>query len=175
MPVPSRKILLADDSVTIQKVVNLTFAEEGIEVITTDDGDTALARIWEDRPDVVLADVNMPGATGYQVCEALRRTEATQHIPVILLVGSFEPFDEAVADLGRVQQLRQRVVGEKRHGAFEQALMYTSREEQNGKKLADAQRENVMNLWATEAISVIETGKCTRTPPVPANLREICM
>ncbi len=97
MPVPSRKILLADDSVTIQKVVNLTFAEEGIEVITTDDGDTALARIWEDRPDVVLADVNMPGATGYQVCEALRRTEATQHIPVILLVGSFEPFDEAEA------------------------------------------------------------------------------
>ncbi|HSI87727.1 MAG TPA: response regulator [Pyrinomonadaceae bacterium] len=94
---PSRKILLADDSITIQKVVNLTFAEEGIEVITTGDGDMALARIWEDRPDLVLADVNMPGANGYQVCEALRRTEATQHIPVILLVGSFEPFDEAEA------------------------------------------------------------------------------
>lgn len=42
-------------------------------------------------------------------------------------------------------------------------------------KLAKDQRENVMNIWATEAISVIETGKCTRTPPVPANLREICM
>jgi CheY-like chemotaxis protein len=97
LPVSSRKILLADDSVTIQKVVNLTFAEEGIEVITTGDGDMALARIWEDRPDVVLADVNMPGANGYQVCEALRKTDATQHIPVILLVGSFEPFDEAEA------------------------------------------------------------------------------
>lgn len=43
------------------------------------------------------------------------------------------------------------------------------------KKLAEAQKENVMNVWATEAISVIETGKCTRTPPVPMNLREICL
>lgn len=43
------------------------------------------------------------------------------------------------------------------------------------KKLAESQKENVMgNAWAPEAISVIETGKCTRTPPVPSNLREIC-
>lgn len=43
------------------------------------------------------------------------------------------------------------------------------------KKLAESQKENVMNVWAKEAISVIETGKCTRTPPVPMNLREICL
>lgn len=43
------------------------------------------------------------------------------------------------------------------------------------RKLAAAQKENIMAVWANEAISVIETGKCTRTPPVPRNLRELCM
>ncbi|HMO81707.1 MAG TPA: response regulator [Pyrinomonadaceae bacterium] len=92
-----RKLLLADDSITIQKVVNLTFAEEGIEVVTVGDGDSALARIGEEWPDLVMADVNMPGASGYQICEAIRSDSATRDIPVILLVGSFEPFDEAEA------------------------------------------------------------------------------
>ncbi len=93
-----RKLLLADDSITIQKVVNLTFAEEGIEVVTVGDGDSALARIGEEWPDLVMADVNMPGASGYQICEAIRSDSATRDIPVILLVGSFEPFDEAEAE-----------------------------------------------------------------------------
>lgn len=95
--VSKRKLLLADDSVTIQKVVNLTFADEGIDVVAVGDGDTAMQRIMEDRPDVVLADVNMPGLSGYQICDILRENEATKHIPVILLVGSFEPFNEAEA------------------------------------------------------------------------------
>ena len=89
-----RTLLLADDSVTIQKVVNLTFADEGIEVITVGDGDSAMERISEARPDVVLADVHMPGLSGYQICEILRQNPATQDLPVVLLVGSFEPFDE---------------------------------------------------------------------------------
>ncbi len=93
----NRKLLLADDSITIQKVVNLTFAEEGIDVITVGDGDSALARISEEWPDMVLADVNMPGANGYQICESIRSNKATEDIPVVLLVGSFEPFDEAEA------------------------------------------------------------------------------
>ena len=92
-----RKLLLADDSVTIQKVVNLTFADEGIDVVTVGDGDSAMEKITESLPDLVLADVNMPGLNGYQICDILRENEATRHIPVILLVGSFEPFDEAEA------------------------------------------------------------------------------
>jgi CheY-like chemotaxis protein len=109
---------LADDSVTIQKVVNLTFADEGVDVLTFGDGDSALASIRDIRPDIVLADVHMPGANGYQICEALRTADDTRNIPVILLVGSFEPFDEAEA--GRVganaymtkpfQSIRQLVV-----------------------------------------------------------------
>ena len=89
-----RKLLLADDSVTIQKVVNLTFADEGIEVITVGDGDSAIQKIAEVSPDVVLADVHMPGLNGYQICERVRENPATQNLPVVLLVGSFEPFDE---------------------------------------------------------------------------------
>ena len=90
----NRKLLLADDSVTIQKVINLTFADEGIDVVTVGDGDTAIERFNDFRPDIVLADVNMPGLNGYQICEKLRQAEDSSHVPVILLVGSFEPFDE---------------------------------------------------------------------------------
>lgn len=89
-----RRLLLADDSVTIQKVVNLTFADEGIEVITVGDGDSAMEKISQLSPDVVLADVHMPGLNGYQICEIVRDNPATRDLPVVLLVGSFEPFDE---------------------------------------------------------------------------------
>lgn len=92
-----RKLLLADDSVTIQKVVNLTFADEGIDVITVGDGDSAIEKISQISPDVVLADVHMPGLSGYQICEILRENPATRDLPVVLLVGSFEPFDEGEA------------------------------------------------------------------------------
>ncbi len=91
------KLLLADDSVTIQKVVNLTFAEEGIEVITAGDGNTAMEKFVQSMPDLVMVDVNMPGFDGYKICEMIKQDEETKKIPVILLVGSFEPFDEAEA------------------------------------------------------------------------------
>lgn len=87
----SRKLLLADDSVTIQKVVQLTFADEGIEVSTAGDGDMALLKFAEVLPDIVLADVHMPGKDGYEVCESIK--QGGNNVPVVLLVGSFEPFD----------------------------------------------------------------------------------
>jgi CheY-like chemotaxis protein len=95
--VPKRRLLLADDSVTIQKVVNLTFAEEGIEVVTVGDGNSAMEKFVETMPDLVMVDVNMPGFDGYRICEMIKQDEETKQIPVILLVGSFEPFDEVEA------------------------------------------------------------------------------
>lgn len=89
-----RKLLLADDSLTIQKVVNLTFAEEGIEVITADSGDAAIEKFNQNVPDLVMADVNLPGLDGYRFCELIKQNESTSKIPVILLVGTFEPFDQ---------------------------------------------------------------------------------
>ena len=93
----ARTLLLADDSITIQKIVALTFADEGIEVIAVGDGAEAIERLNETSPDVVLADVFMPTRTGYQVCEHIKQTERLKHIPVMLMVGSFEPFDEVEA------------------------------------------------------------------------------
>jgi CheY-like chemotaxis protein len=87
------KLLLADDSPTTQKVVQLTFADEGIDVVVADDGDLALELYEHHHPDIVLADINIPGLNGYEVCEAIRKRSDNGSTPVILLAGSFEPFD----------------------------------------------------------------------------------
>ena len=87
-------LLLADDSVTIQRVIELTFADEGIRVIAVGDGETAIRRIDEERPDIVLADVGMPGVDGYQVAMHVKGSPATAEVPVLLLTGAFEPIDE---------------------------------------------------------------------------------
>ena len=92
-----KTLLLADDSVTIQKVVGISFASEDIAITTVDNGDDAIAKARELRPDVILADVVMPGKSGYEVCEAVKADPSLQHIPVLLLTGTFEAFDEARA------------------------------------------------------------------------------
>lgn len=93
----SKKLLLADDSVVIQKLVGLSFANENVEIVYADNGDDAIARAKEVTPDVVLADVVMPGKSGYEVCEAVKQDPALAHVPVLLLTGTFEAFDEARA------------------------------------------------------------------------------
>jgi CheY-like chemotaxis protein len=92
-----RKLLLADDSVTIQKVIELTFADEGVRVVAFGNGQDAIDSLEEIAPDIVLADVFMPAKNGYEVCEYVKQNEKLRHVPVMLLVGSFEPFDEAEA------------------------------------------------------------------------------
>lgn len=91
------RILLADDSITIQKVVNLTFADEGIEVVAVSNGEMAERRLNEVSPDLVLADIFMPGKNGYELCEAIKTNSKFRNVPVVLLVGAFEPFDQAEA------------------------------------------------------------------------------
>ncbi len=92
-----RKLLLADDSATIQKVIDLTFADEGVRVVTFGNGQEAIDWLLDEQPDIVLADVFMPARNGYEVCEYVKTNEKLKHSPVVLLVGSFEPFDEAEA------------------------------------------------------------------------------
>jgi CheY-like chemotaxis protein len=91
------KLLLADDSVTIQKVVSLTFAEEDVTIESVTDGNLAIDRVRAARPDIVLADIFMPGQNGYEVCSAIKSDAQLADIPVVLLVGTFEPFDEEEA------------------------------------------------------------------------------
>ncbi|MDQ3213652.1 MAG: response regulator [Acidobacteriota bacterium] len=91
------KLLLADDSVTIQRVIELTFADEDVQVLAVGDGKKAMASIQADRPDIVLADVGMPEHDGYEVAAFIKSHPELAHIPVLLLTGAFEPVDEARA------------------------------------------------------------------------------
>lgn len=93
----SRKLLLADDSVTIQKVIGITFVNEDYTLAVADNGDAALEKARSDRPDLILADVFMPGKNGYELCAAVKADPSLAGVPVLLLTGTFEPFDEAKA------------------------------------------------------------------------------
>src|SRR5512137_795796 len=96
-----KNLLLADDSVTIQKVVGIVFATEDYRVTAVDNGEDALRRARENRPDVILADVVMPRMNGYELCEAVKSDPSLAGVPVILLAGTFEAFDEARARAAR--------------------------------------------------------------------------
>ncbi len=97
----AKKILLADDSVTIQKVVSITLAHEDFDLVIVDNGTKALAKAKEIRPDVILLDVVMPDKDGYQVCQEIKGTADLKNTPVILLTGTFEPFDaDRAAEVG---------------------------------------------------------------------------
>ncbi len=91
------KLLLADDSITIQKVVELVLAEEGFDIKATSNGEDALAAVASFKPDIVLADIDMPKMNGYQLCEKIKAAPGTKDIPVILLAGAFEPLDDELA------------------------------------------------------------------------------
>lgn len=90
-------ILLADDSITIQKVAGLIFAGDDYTLTVVDNGAAAIQKAQEILPDVLLIDVLMPGMDGYEVCEKLRAIPALASKPILLLSGSFETFDEAKA------------------------------------------------------------------------------
>jgi CheY-like chemotaxis protein len=92
------KLLLADDSVTIQRVIEMTFAGEDITVIAVGDGEQAIARLIEDRPDIVLADIAMPKRSGYDVAAFMKSRPELASIPVLLLAGAFDPVDQARAE-----------------------------------------------------------------------------
>src|ERR1039457_1260004 len=93
----SIKILLADDSITIQKVVGIIFGSDEYSLTVVDNGKAAVEKAREINPDVLLIDALMPGMSGYEVCEAVRATASISTKPILLLTGSFEPFDETKA------------------------------------------------------------------------------
>jgi CheY-like chemotaxis protein len=91
------KILVADDNSNIQKMVGLALKDHGIEVVAVGNGEAAVRKISDIRPDLVLADVFMPVRNGYEVCQYVKQDPSLSHIPVILLVGAFDPLDEQEA------------------------------------------------------------------------------
>ncbi len=93
----SIKLLVADDSITIQKVIGIIFGGEEYSLTVVDNGRTAIEKAREICPDVLLIDALMPGMTGYEVSEAVRATPSLANKPILILTGSFEPFDEEKA------------------------------------------------------------------------------
>ncbi|MFN7966044.1 MAG: response regulator [Acidobacteriota bacterium] len=89
-----RRLLIADDSSTIRRVVAHAFAGTDIDVITVESGRAAVDAARRDRPDIVLCDVLMPEMSGYEVLESLKSEQTTADVPVLLLTGAYEPFDE---------------------------------------------------------------------------------
>lgn len=93
----SIRLLVADDSITIQKVIGIIFSGEEYSLTVVDNGLAAVEKARELSPDVLLIDALMPGMSGYEVCEAVRAMPALAAKPILLLTGSFEPFDEEKA------------------------------------------------------------------------------
>jgi len=93
----ARKVLLADDSVTAQNMGRRILVDAGYEVITVNNGSSALKKVSESKPDLIVLDVYMPGYGGLEVCQRIRESQETARIPILLTVGKLEPFkaDEA--------------------------------------------------------------------------------
>jgi len=141
-----KKILLADDSVTIQKVVELTFVDGDYQVTSVSNGKLAVQKLQQDRPDILLCDVIMPEMNGYDVAAFVKGNPAYSGIPVILLTGTFEPFDEDKAKASgadttitkpfdskmlveKVEELIQRRMVFESTGPGESAQVFHSRQE----------------------------------------------
>ena len=91
------KILVADDNSNVQKTMALALADLGVEVVSVNNGEAAVRKLADISPDLVLADIFMPVRNGYEVCEYVKKDPRFSHVPVVLLVGAFDPFDEREA------------------------------------------------------------------------------
>jgi CheY-like chemotaxis protein len=91
------RILLADDSPHAQRMGERILREEGFEVVSVTDGESALRKLAETEPDLVLADVFLPGKSGYEVCRYIKSSDRHRHAAVVLIAGLLEPVDEAEA------------------------------------------------------------------------------
>lgn len=97
MTMPMATLLLVDDSVTIQRVIELTFANENVRVVSVGDGRRALQWMDREAPDVMLVDIDAPEVDGYAVTSHVRQSPRLKHVPVLLLAGVFEPMDDIQA------------------------------------------------------------------------------
>src|SRR5579863_765958 len=88
-------ILLADDSPHAQRMGERILLDEGFEVVSVTDGETALVRMADVDPDLVIADVFLPGRSGFEICRAIKASH--RHVRVVLTAGLLEPFDEEEA------------------------------------------------------------------------------
>ena len=150
----SRTILLADDSLTIQKVVELTFADTDYQVVAVSSGDELLLQLPECRPDLVICDVKMPDMNGDDVCQEIKSNPGTLHLPLILLTGTFEPFDRDRALAAGCSEIITK--------PFEARKLVEAVERLAGKEASEAQPDTA------EPAAMEHEGQLTPPPPAAA-------
>lgn len=91
------RILLADDSPHAQRMGERILREEGFEVVSITDGETAILRLSDADPDVILTDVFLPGKSGFDLCRYVKNHPKHRHVRVVMTAGLLEPFDEQEA------------------------------------------------------------------------------
>ncbi len=122
------RILLADDSPHAQRMGERILRAEGYEVITVSDGETAMLRLKDAVPDLIIADVSMPFVTGYELCEFVKGSGKYPKAGVVLTVGAVEPLDAARAESVRADGILKK--------PFEASLLLQAAERLAGKPKA---------------------------------------
>lgn len=92
-----RTVLLADDDVKIRSLVAATLGTENFDLLTAGDGEETLARAREEKPELILLDINMPRMSGLEVCRALKTDPSTAHVKIVMLTASGSDADRANA------------------------------------------------------------------------------
>ena len=98
MPQQPLKVLFADDSATMRKVAEITFASDDFDLVLLGGGADVVASVKKNQPGVVILDADMPDVNGYDACRQLRGDAGTAGVPVLLLSGPSSPFDERKAN-----------------------------------------------------------------------------
>jgi CheY-like chemotaxis protein len=164
-----KTILLADDSITMQKVIRLTFASGGYELVTADNGAEAIKKAEDLRPHIIMVDAALPGKNGYEVCEAIKNNYQLKNIPVLLLAGTFNPLDEnearrVKADDSIVKPFESKHLIEKVEHLFRK-FPPVEREEGAGDSPAAASKENI---WEDDdIIEAPEPSSAVSMAPTP--------
>src|SRR5262245_44325576 len=91
----SRHILVADDSVTIQRTIEMTLGRKDVRLTAARSYEDALAAARRDRPDLVLCDLHLGARSGYDLCASLKADASFSSVPVLMLASTFHPYDEA--------------------------------------------------------------------------------
>jgi CheY-like chemotaxis protein len=155
-----RTILLADDSPTIQRLVKQTFADADFEIVSVSNGDAAIRKFEEIRPDVVLADIYMPGKNGFEVCAYVKAHSTRSGAPVILLVGAFDVFDEEAA---RAAGAAADITKPFEPGALVDLVMSVL-PKPNAEPNRAPEPEPIANLASPDATDVVNTAPLETTP-----------
>ena len=88
-----KKILIADDSPTEQRLFQRALSTLGCEILTAEDGDEAERIIYEQRPDLLVLDIVMPGKNGFALCRELKADPELAHMPIVIVTSKGQDAD----------------------------------------------------------------------------------